>query len=576
MPPQTQGGHLELPKLLGSPAIDYFAAPYDYSHRLMGDDGRTRAVVDAFALAGKAHMIEDDTRTSLHPVDEYGRAPDVASSIAATRRMFGTALIHRTALWWCDFGASGGGGWYDDPALIGEIRGLYQLAERRLRRPASDVAQVALVADPEGCYYVADGPAMRTHYALVDRVTGALHRTGAPFDFILLSQLARADLRRYKVLVFLDVLQADAAQRAVLKRAVAGRAAIWLWAPGITDGRSFGPELVRDLTGVPVELQGEGVTASESLVAPEVPFTAGLPLRAVDELEPAERTPLAAAADPASWYNPRDAETMQRSYSQFEVTAAEGGIDWRVATTDGWSDVHLKAAVETCDGLGLTVTATEALVGTGLRVVVKDADAAEFAGAVQPLSGTPQTWNLALAGFSKAPWYKGPAERIRFPLTGLKLVLYAAPGGRAGTLRLRDLAALHGPVRHSEVRLYDGPGLPQTCLTIQGTQSLLAANDGSTPVFYSALAALPVPVLTAVLEQSGVHRYVTRPDVLVQADSTLLILHTAVGGRCSIKLPRPERLTDALTGEVVGEGTEVTLELPGPSTTLLERWPIGR
>ena len=29
----------------------------------MGDDGRTRAIQDAFPIAGKVHMIEADTRT---------------------------------------------------------------------------------------------------------------------------------------------------------------------------------------------------------------------------------------------------------------------------------------------------------------------------------------------------------------------------------------------------------------------------------------------------------------------------------------------------------------------------------
>ncbi|MEN8254651.1 MAG: beta-galactosidase, partial [Verrucomicrobiota bacterium] len=69
---QAQGGHLELERLFKSPAIDYFAAPYEYFHRKVGDDGRGRAVVDAFPLAGKVHLVEVDTRTHLHHHNEHG------------------------------------------------------------------------------------------------------------------------------------------------------------------------------------------------------------------------------------------------------------------------------------------------------------------------------------------------------------------------------------------------------------------------------------------------------------------------------------------------------------------------
>ena len=341
VPPQTQGGHLELPSLLKSPAMDFFAAPYDYSHRLMGDDGRTRAVVDAFAVAGKVHFIEDDTRTHLHPVDEYGRAPTAAATIAAMRRMTGTALIHRTALWWCDFGPAGNGGWYDDPALIAEVAKLYQLASRRLKQNAPRAAQVLLVADPQGCYHLGDGAAMRTHYALVDQVTGALHRTGAPFDFVLLPQLENLDVRPYRVIVWLGCLRVDPALRERVRAASQGRSVVWLWAPGITDGVRFGPEQVRDLTGFAVALEGQGVTASEAVASAEDPLTAGLPTISTDTLEVARSEPVARWTDVAAWFNPRSPAEMRR-YTKHEVRAVEGGIDWQVATDDAWSDVHLR------------------------------------------------------------------------------------------------------------------------------------------------------------------------------------------------------------------------------------------
>jgi len=88
---------------------------------------------------------------------------------------------------------------------------------------------------------------------------------------------------------------------------------------------------------------------------------------------------------------------------------------------------------------------------------------------------------------------------------------------------------------------------------------------------FSTLASLPTPALRALCDEAGVHRYVTRPDVLVQADSALLMLHTAGGGPCVVNLPKPERLVDAITGRVIGTGRQIEVQLQAPSTWLLER-----
>ncbi|MCX7598797.1 MAG: beta-galactosidase, partial [Armatimonadetes bacterium] len=259
VPPQTQGGHLEIARLLKSPHVDYFAAPYDYSHRLMGQDGRLRCLPEIFPLAGKVHMVEADTRTHLHTVEEHGRLPDEASSIAAIRRELSTALIAGSALWWCDFGPEGRGGWYDQPALIGEVRKLVALAQRLMEKPKRRVAQVAVICDPESMYLLPDGTTMQTHYAMLDTVTTELYKTGAPFDSLLLSQLSQADLSRYRLLIFLDAMIVDGLTRAKVKAATQDKTTLWLWAPGICDGQRLDPELVRDLTGFRVVLRGQGV-----------------------------------------------------------------------------------------------------------------------------------------------------------------------------------------------------------------------------------------------------------------------------------------------------------------------------
>ncbi len=584
VPPQTQGGHLELERLLRSPAIDYFAAPYDYSHRLMGDDGRARSIVDAFAAAGKVHMIEADTRTFLHPRNEYGRLADRKQTVAAIRREIATALTHGCALWWCDFGSDGSAGWYDDLGLITEVKRMVRLAEERLRRPRERRAQVALVCDLRSCCWLGDGAAMRTHLALVDRVTTELYRTGTPFDTILLSQLVTRPQPRYRVLIFLNTLCVTPAQRAALADIVRTRAVLWLWAPGITDGRRFGPELVRALTGFRVRLEGDGRRVSTVECRDGHPLTAGVPTEDAPELIAKSATPILEYRKSGNWYNPRNAETMRRDYANFAWTTEGARFRWTVATHRSWTDIHLRARIRACNGLRITVSGTGACVGTALRVVVKGADGAEFAAAGFAVPGVPTVRVLPFAAFRKASWDRSKATKIAFPLQGLKLVLNGVPANRSGTLVLDDLAAVEGVVQYRKLRRYGDPGTATPVLTIveqppetvvlgrdptSGRAVLACRGEAGRRRVLSTVPFVPRSVLAALLDESGVTRTIRSDRVIVRADSGLVSLHTATGGRFSMHLPGPGTVWDALTGRRLGAGPTLEVVLPPDSTTLL-------
>jgi hypothetical protein len=584
VPPQTQGGHLELGRLLRSPWVDYFAAPYDYGHRLMGQDGRLRCLPEAFALRGKFHLVEDDTRTFLHPVDEYGRAPDAASSIAALRRQLAAALIAGAALWWCDFGPELLCGWYEDPRLSGEVARLVRWAQRRLQTPRQPVAQVAVVCDLASMYLLADAEAMRTHYELLEAVTTELYRCGAPFDALLLEELPQADLRCYRLLIFLDTLQVEPAMRAQVKESTRGRWVLWLWAPGICDGRRLAAELVEDLTGFRVAAAPGGAAVRE-VVAGEDSLLARLPVRQVTKLRVERAQPVRAAQEAANWYNPRDAQTMRERYTAFEWSVREGTLRWKFATTDTWTDLHLQATIAACDGLRLGVAGEGEAVGLSLRVVVKDAHGAEFVAPRQRVRAEPTVLLLPLQDFTPAPWSRPEVERPRLPLGGLKLVLDGA-AGLQGVLLVRDLEAVEGVVEKTQVRSYEVPLGPHPCLVVEDPRAQVVGRDlesgavvvaarssassGKPRQVISTAPFVPRELLVALMDEAGVHRYVDSPEVIVRADSRLIALHTARGGPCLLRLPRAATVRDALTGELIGQGRELPLTLPAPSTTLLE------
>ena len=582
VPPQTQGGHLELEALLRSPSVDYFAAPYDYSHRLMGDDGRGRAICDAFPIAGKVHMIEADTRTHLHPRNEYGRLADAQQSVAAIRREFATALVHASALWWCDFGEDGSGGWYDHPALIGEVARLMELAQRRLQTPCARSAQVALVCDLRSCYHLGDGAAMRTHLRLLDEVTGELYRTGTPFDTLLLSQLTERRARGYKLLIFLNALRMDPETRERIRRVAKGRSVLWLWAPGVTDGDRFGPQLVSEATGFDVAVDGEGLHASVVECREDHPLTARLQTSSRWELKPRASRPVEDRLDAGNWYNPRDKATMERQYSRFEWAVADGTLRWEFATSSAWTDIHLNAAIGRCDGLALEVSGQGIGDGLALRLVVKADQGGEFVAPAFTVHGSSETRLLPFAGFRKASWDRSDAERITFPLRGLKIVLDGTAGHRSGALLVHNLAAVDGEVAEQQVRAFGNSAHAAAVLTITDPNATALGRDADTskvvlackgqPPSRKVLSTLPYApreILTALMDEAGVCRYVDSPEVIVRADSNLVSLHTATGGVFELRLPGPRSVRDALTGKLLGSGASLPVTLEPSSTALL-------
>ena len=580
--PQTQGGHLELPRLLQSPHVDYFAAPYSYSHRRMGDDGRTRAITDAFTAAGKMHFIEADTRTHLHPHPVHGRVDTMAQSVAAIRREVATALTHGSALWWTDFGADGTAGWYDDPELMREIAGLMKLAERRLQRPRQRQAEVLVVADLESCYLLPDNDTLRTHYRLVGEVVGELYRCGVPFDTVLLSQFADLDLEPYRLVVMLNPLMVTPALRPMVAKAVAGRAVLWLWAPGVSDGQRLDPALVTDLTGFRV---GAATVAPLSVrcVAGQ-DLLASVPVTTAWSLTPKEVTPVAGFADPANWYNPRSAKAMATAYQAYAWQAAGEGLRWDIATSDAWTDIHLKAAVPTPSaGFVFEIAGEGHTHGVGLRLVIKDADAAEFVAPSLPLSARPERHALPLAGFVKAPWSKAAATAPRFPLTGFKVVVDGLGGQRAVGIHVRALGAATGAVTRQDSQGYavTSPGAPVLSIAdpsaqalghdpVSGAVVLASRGDAGRRQVFSTVPGVPRQILAALIDDAGVLRYVSSEAVVVRADSALVALHTAVGGPVELRLPAARRVRDAITGETLGEGARLPLTLLADSTMLLE------
>jgi hypothetical protein len=106
---------------------------------------------------------------------------------------------------------------------------------------------------------------------------------------------------------------------------------------------------------------------------------------------------------------------------------------------------------------------------------------------------------------------------------------------------------------------------------LDGEVALAARDAGAWKSVYCAVPRMTIALLRGVARYAGVHLYCDE-DVVLDADSRMLMLHSGWDGDRSIEvaLPRPMTVTDAWTGETLCTDAEtVTVALPESTTRLL-------
>lgn len=256
---QVAGAHLRMNRVFSSPHLDYVSAPQSYFGlaRDMGGSGQSRGLAESARLRGKLFLDEMDTFTHLkRPTD--GEEPDdpklegaFRDDIALLRRNVLHPITRGMGLWLYDFGAVFASGSWDHPRFHEELRRLRTVVSDAAARPYTPTADVLLVFDTEYLY------GFKTRWNpinenLIDRLPALAYRTGVAFDTVLLSELPRVPLARYKAVVFANTLQMTADQRAFVRDRVArdGRHVVFAYLPAYSDGQRLDVRFVVDVTGI--------------------------------------------------------------------------------------------------------------------------------------------------------------------------------------------------------------------------------------------------------------------------------------------------------------------------------------
>lgn len=263
---QVTGGHLELPKLLASPAVDYLSAPQAYGElfRDPGGTGITRALIESVRMNGKLFLDEMDQTPSWvwqNNVDQAFRLSDVPTDIAVLRRNVLESYTRGAGLWYYDFGPGNMSGWWNDTRLLAEIDRLKKLLDRYHARPYAPAGDVLLVFDTEVFYYTGSTPGkdLVTDPLATNRFVAEAWRSGVAVETIHLAELEKVDLSRFKVVAFANTWLLRAAQRRFIRERVmaAGRHVVFNGRPGYCDGSKLDLGFCRELTSL-VDSEGLG------------------------------------------------------------------------------------------------------------------------------------------------------------------------------------------------------------------------------------------------------------------------------------------------------------------------------
>jgi beta-galactosidase len=268
-------GHLEYERLYSAPSIDFFISPGTYADRPIGGGSGFMVPNGTRVLNGKGFLHEIDHRTPTYNVnlDEFVSIgwmvpwKDQAQVDAGFKREFSLAIINQTSLWCFDMW----GGVFKTEPTMKIVQQSKKIWDRCTAVPLKSRAEVALVVDPQSARMLNDKHGYISHINQATR--NKLNRLGAPFEVFSFNDLARADLSAYKLFVFPGLFELTQKKAAVLRKYVFNkdRTSLFVYAPGISDGKNLDTARVKTLTGSAFKAPGVSTVQQEGWTSVYLP-----------------------------------------------------------------------------------------------------------------------------------------------------------------------------------------------------------------------------------------------------------------------------------------------------------------
>jgi hypothetical protein len=271
-----EGDHRAAPMAHRLKSVDIFASPHSYERRALGQDGIFRNCPASIALHGKLFMDEADDRTYLANDPSFTHVKNVEESVSVLRRAFANAVTHGVGLWYMDQQEK----WFHDAKIMNEIARMKHWADVSMGLSRRSVAQVAVISALQSEFYVCGRETGKNNvtYPLYSGQIGELCRSGAPFDWYMIEDLAEGLVPPHKVYIFLDCFYLTPHQRqAIEKLKTDARTLVWFYAPGYVASDALSLKEMSALAGMEFEQVEKGrlQVKVEPGVCPNAPNTFG-------------------------------------------------------------------------------------------------------------------------------------------------------------------------------------------------------------------------------------------------------------------------------------------------------------
>ncbi len=267
-------GHLAYEKVFFSDDIDMISSPSAYGYRKLDSTSAFMLTYKTLDLHDKLYYLEFDHITHLAPSHIEGflipgggdKCKNQTETLNLMQRDFMLCAVNGAALWWFDMFE----GWFYSDEMMDSIRDMITLAKRLTELPQESAAEIAVIASGKSLYGVSKNSHLND--LLLGHQRNGLARMGAPYDIYTAGDLAALDIDRYKLFLFLDAIETDAAEDAAVARLKqAGKTLLWLYAPSYLN-ENGGPERMCAVTGMTIEERAERPAKAEGASLLPAPY----------------------------------------------------------------------------------------------------------------------------------------------------------------------------------------------------------------------------------------------------------------------------------------------------------------
>ena len=253
--------HPAIDEVLQSDAVDFICSPFVYGERDKGENAAYDAMLDGVQAAGKLYILELDTRSVYEVATgnadwdaDIGYCYTMKECIQSLKRDLGGLIAKGAGVWIFNMYGSW---WYDDQMLefISDIKTEMYFNTYLDDKSLSDIAlfvdeMIYPYTTPTHVY-----DAYQTYYFLFNQQRRNLATIGAGYDTYNMSDLVNGNIaKEYKINVMLSPYEITAEEKTAIEKKLMkdDKVIVWIYLPGLSDGKANSLDNIKDLTGFTV------------------------------------------------------------------------------------------------------------------------------------------------------------------------------------------------------------------------------------------------------------------------------------------------------------------------------------